>query len=68
MKGGSPERIARDHGIEASVSCEVGREWIRCPRGDAGSCVGGGVEAGRSVLNLDDSRDAHCQKDENGCA
>jgi hypothetical protein len=61
MQGGFPERITRDHGIEAIVSCEVGREWIRCPRGDAGSCVGGGVEARRSVLNLDDRRYADCE-------
>jgi hypothetical protein len=61
LQSRSPERITRDHRNEASVGCEVGREWIWCPRGDAGSCVGGGVEARRSVLNLDDRRYADCE-------
>ncbi len=68
MENGSPERIARDHGLKSSVGCEVGGQRIGCPCRDGGSGVCGGVEAGCGVLHLDDRRDAHCQKDENRCA
>jgi hypothetical protein len=68
LEGSFPQRITGDHCIESSVGFEVGGHRIWCACGDAGGGVRGGVEARRSVLNLDDGCDAHCQKDENRCA
>src|SRR6266851_6045480 len=58
------ERIREHDGSEASVCRAVRGHRIRRPRGDARSRVGGRIEAGAGILDLDDCSHTNSEEDD----